>query len=58
MTFVTSGGIQGDPGLILLGLMEERDRLAATVAPGERQSFGTDDEKVIANLLKRLRGEE
>jgi uncharacterized protein (UPF0216 family) len=43
---------------ILLGLMQERDRLAATVAPGERPSFGTDDEKVIANLLKRLRGEE
>jgi Family of unknown function (DUF5681) len=43
---------------ILLGLMQERDRLAATAEPAERPSFGADDEKVIANLLKRLRGEE
>jgi Family of unknown function (DUF5681) len=43
---------------ILLGLMQERDRLAATAAPAERPSFGADDDKVIANLLKRLRGEE
>ena len=43
---------------ILLGLMQERDRLAATAAPAERPAFGADDEKVIANLLKRLRGEE
>ena len=42
---------------ILLGLMQERDRLAAE-ASAERPSFGADDEKVIANLLKRLRGEE
>jgi len=43
---------------ILLGLMQERDRLAAAAEPAERPSFGADDEKVIANLLKRLRGEE
>ena len=43
---------------ILLGLMQERDRLAAAAAPAERPSFGADDKKVIANLLKRLRGEE
>ena len=42
---------------ILLGLMQERDRRAAE-ASAERPSFGADDEKVIANLLKRLRGEE
>ena len=42
---------------ILLGLMQERDRLAAETS-AERPSFGADDEKVIANLLKRLRGEE
>ena len=42
---------------ILLGLIQERDRLAAE-ASAERPSFGADDEKVIANLLKRLRGEE
>jgi uncharacterized protein (UPF0216 family) len=42
---------------ILLGLMQERDRLAAE-ASAERPSLGADDEKVIANLLKRLRGEE
>ena len=42
---------------ILLGLIQERDRLAAE-ASAERPSFGADEEKVIANLLKRLRGEE
>ena len=42
---------------ILLGLIQERDRLAAE-ASAERPSLGADDEKVIANLLKRLRGEE
>jgi uncharacterized protein (UPF0216 family) len=43
---------------MLLGLMLERERLAAAAAPAERPSFGAADEKVIANLLKRLRGEE
>ena len=43
---------------ILLGLMQERERLAAAAAPAERPSFGADDEKVIANLLKRLRSSE
>ena len=43
---------------ILLGLMLERERLAAAAPPAERPSLGADDEKVIANLLKRLRGEE
>ena len=42
---------------ILLGLMQERDRLGAD-ASAERPSLSADDEKVIANLLKRLRGEE
>jgi len=42
---------------ILLGLIQERDRLAAE-ASAERPSLSADDEKVIANLLKRLRGEE
>jgi len=41
----------------LLGLMLERERLGLA-APTERRSFGTADEKVIANLLKRLRGSE
>jgi hypothetical protein len=40
---------------MLLGLMLERERLAAAVPPAERPSFGAADEKVIANLLKRLR---
>ena len=43
---------------ILLGLMLERERLAAAAQPAERPSFGADDEKVIANLLKRLRSKE
>jgi uncharacterized protein (UPF0216 family) len=43
---------------MLLGLMLERERLAAAAAPAERPSFGAADEKVIANLLKRLRGSE
>ena len=43
---------------MLLGLMLERERLAAAAAPAERRSFGADDEKVIANLLKRLRFSE
>jgi len=43
---------------ILLGLMLERERLAAAAAPAERPSFGAADKKVIENLLKRLRGEE
>jgi hypothetical protein len=43
---------------ILLGLMLERERLAMAAAPAERPSFGEADEKVIANLLKRLRSEE
>ena len=42
---------------MLLGLMLERERLAAAAAP-ERPSFGAADEKVIANLLKRLRSSE
>jgi hypothetical protein len=41
---------------ILLGLMQERERVGA-VAPGERPALGAADEKVIANLLKRLRSE-
>ena len=43
---------------MLLGLMLERERLAAAVPPAERPSFGAADEKVIANLLKRLRSKE
>jgi uncharacterized protein (UPF0216 family) len=43
---------------MLLGLMLERERLAAAVAPAERPSFGEADKKVIANLLKRLRDGE
>jgi len=43
---------------MLLGLMLERERLAAAAAPAERPSFGADDQKVIANLLKRLRSSE
>jgi hypothetical protein len=43
---------------MLLGLMLERERLAAAAAPAERPSFSAADEKVIANLLKRLRSEE
>jgi len=43
---------------ILLGLMLERERLAAAAAPAERPSFGAADEQVIANLLKMLRGSE
>ena len=40
---------------MLLGLMLERERLAAAAAPAERPSFGAADKQVIANLLKRLR---
>ena len=43
---------------MLLGLMLERERLATAAPPAERPSFGADDEKVIANLLKRLRSSE
>jgi uncharacterized protein (UPF0216 family) len=43
---------------ILLGLMLERERLAAAAPPAERPSFGAADEKVIANLLKRLGSKE
>jgi len=43
---------------ILLGLMLERERLTAAAASAERPSLGAADEKVIANLLKRLRSEE
>jgi uncharacterized protein (UPF0216 family) len=43
---------------MLLGLMLERERLAAAAAPAEGPSFGAADEKVIANLLKRLRFSE
>jgi hypothetical protein len=43
---------------LLLGLMLERERLVAAAAPAERRSFGAADEKVIDNLLKRLRGSE
>ena len=43
---------------MLLGLMLERERLAAAAAPAEQPSFGAADEKVIANLLKRLRSSE
>jgi uncharacterized protein (UPF0216 family) len=43
---------------MLLGPMLERERLAAAAAPAERSSFGAADEKVIANLLKRLRSSE
>jgi len=43
---------------MLLGLMLERERLTAALSPAERPSFDAADEKVIANLLKRLRGEE
>jgi hypothetical protein len=41
---------------ILLGLMQERERVGATT-PGEPPSLGAADEKVIASLLKRLRSE-
>jgi hypothetical protein len=43
---------------MLLGLMLERERLAAATAPAERPSFGEADKKVIQNLLQRLRGSE
>ena len=43
---------------MLLGLMLERERLAAALSPAERPSFDAADEKVIANLLKRLRSSE
>ena len=43
---------------MLLGLMLERERLVAAAPPAERPSLGAADEKVIDNLLKRLRGEE
>jgi hypothetical protein len=43
---------------LLLGLMLERERLMAAASPAERPSLGAADEKVIANLLKRLRGVE
>jgi hypothetical protein len=43
---------------MLLGLMLERERLMAAAPPAERPSFGAADEKVIDNLLKRLRGIE
>jgi hypothetical protein len=43
---------------MLLGLMLERERLVAAAPPAERRSLGADDEKVIDNLLKRLRGAE
>jgi uncharacterized protein (UPF0216 family) len=43
---------------MLLGLMLERERLAAAAPPAERPSIGAADEKVIANLLKRLRSEK
>ena len=43
---------------LLLGLMLERERLVAAAPPAERPSFVTADEKVIDNLLKRLRGVE
>ena len=38
---------------MLLGLMLERERLAAAAEPAERPSFGAADKQVIANLLKR-----
>jgi hypothetical protein len=41
---------------ILLGLMQERERVGPA-APGEPPPLGAADEKVIANLLKRLRSE-
>jgi len=43
---------------ILLGMMLERERLAAAAPPAERPSLGAADEKVIANLLKRLSAKE
>jgi hypothetical protein len=43
---------------MLLGLMLERERLVAAASPAERRSFGAADQKVIDNLLKRLRGTE
>jgi hypothetical protein len=43
---------------MLLGLMLERERLVAAAPPAERPSLGAADEKVIDNLLKRLRGVE
>ena len=42
---------------MLLGLMLERERLVAAAPPAERPSLGAADEKVIDNLLKRLRAE-
>jgi hypothetical protein len=42
----------------LLGLMLERERLAAAAVPAERPSFGAADKQVIAKLLKRLRSSE
>jgi hypothetical protein len=43
---------------MLLGLMLERERLVAAAPPAERPPLGAADEKVIDNLLKRLRGVE
>jgi len=43
---------------MLLGLMLERERLMAAAPPAARPSLGAADEKVIDNLLKRLRGAE
>jgi hypothetical protein len=43
---------------LLLGLMLERERLLAAPQPAERLSLGAADEKVIDNLLRRLRGAE
>jgi hypothetical protein len=43
---------------MLLGLMLERERLMAAAPSTERPSLGAADEKVIDNLLKRLRGLE
>jgi hypothetical protein len=44
---------------LLLGLMLERERLtAAAPQPAARPSLGAADEKVIDNLLRRLRGAE
>ena len=43
---------------ISLALKLERERLAAAAPPAERPSFDAADEKVIANLLKRLRSKE
>jgi hypothetical protein len=43
---------------MLLGLTLERERLLAAAPPAERRSFDAADERVIDNLLKRLRGTE